>query len=112
MVTEHSNETILFSLFDDLYTSLDNNKPQHLILLDVSSAFDTFDVNTYYNKHTHTYIYNITYIIIQVITALYKLFSISIYVYFIIIIKFNINVTGFRKRLEESSRQSIQSKCN
>ena len=58
MVTEHSNETILLSLFDDLYTSLDNNKPQHLILLDVSSAFDTYMklTHTTTNTHTHTYI--------------------------------------------------------
>ena len=37
----HSTETTLLSLFDDLYTSLANNKSQQLILLDLCSAFDT-----------------------------------------------------------------------
>ena len=39
----HNSETTLLSLLDDLYTSLDNYKSQHLILLDLSSAFDTLD---------------------------------------------------------------------
>ena len=42
----HTTEKTLLSLFDDIYTSLDNNKPQQLILLDLSSAFDTFDFDT------------------------------------------------------------------
>ena len=42
----HITETTLLSLFDDLYTSLANNKSQQLILLDLSSAFDTFEFNT------------------------------------------------------------------
>ena len=37
----HITETTLLSLFDDLYTSLANNKSQELILLDLSSEFDT-----------------------------------------------------------------------
>ena len=36
----------LLSLFDDLYTSMANNKSQQLILLDLSSAFDTLEFNT------------------------------------------------------------------
>ena len=42
----HSTETTLLSFFDDLYTSLANNKSQQLILLDLSSAFDTLEFNT------------------------------------------------------------------
>ena len=43
---EHSSETTLLSLFDDLYTSLVNNKSQQLILLDLSSTFDTLKLKT------------------------------------------------------------------
>ena len=39
----HSTETTLLSLFDDLYKSLDSNLPIQLILLDLSAAFDTID---------------------------------------------------------------------
>ena len=41
----HSTETTLLSLFDDLHTSLANNKAQQLILLNLSSAFDTLEFN-------------------------------------------------------------------
>ena len=37
----HSTETTVLSLFDDLYNSLDTGQPIQLILLDLSSAFDT-----------------------------------------------------------------------
>ena len=46
----HSTETTLLSLFDDLYTSLVNNKSQQLILLNLSSAFDTLEFNTIINR--------------------------------------------------------------
>ena len=39
----HSSETTLLKLFDDLYTSLANNKSQQLMLLDFSSVFDTLE---------------------------------------------------------------------
>ena len=42
----HSTETTLLSLVDDLYTSLANNKSQQLILLELSSAFDTLEFST------------------------------------------------------------------
>ena len=42
----NSSEITLFSLFDDIYTSLVNNKSQQLILLDLSSAFDILEFNT------------------------------------------------------------------
>ena len=42
----HITENTLLSLFDDLYTSLANDKSQQLILLDLSSAFDTLEFNT------------------------------------------------------------------
>ena len=42
----HSTETTLLSLFDDLYTSLANNKSQQLILLELSSVFDRLEFNT------------------------------------------------------------------
>ena len=42
----HSSETTQLSLFDDLYTSLANNKSQQLILLDLSSVFDRLEFNT------------------------------------------------------------------
>ena len=41
----HSNETTILSLFDDLHTSLVNNKSQQLLLLELSSAFDTLEFN-------------------------------------------------------------------
>ena len=37
----HSTETTVLSLFDDLYNLLDTGQPIQLILLDLSSAFDT-----------------------------------------------------------------------
>ena len=37
----HSTETTVLSLFDDLYNSLDTGQPIQLILLDLSSEFDT-----------------------------------------------------------------------
>ena len=37
----HSTETTVLSIFDDLYNSLDTGQPIQLILLDLSSAFDT-----------------------------------------------------------------------
>ena len=39
----HSTETTLLSLFDELYKSLDSNLPIQMILLDLSAAFDTID---------------------------------------------------------------------
>ena len=42
----HSTENTLILLFDDLYTSLANDISQQLILLDLSSAFDTLEFNT------------------------------------------------------------------
>ena len=42
----NSTETTLLSFYDDIYSSLDHDKPQQLILLDLSSAFDTYDFDT------------------------------------------------------------------
>ena len=39
----HNTETTLLSLFDDIYSSLDDNNPIRITLLDLSSAFDTLD---------------------------------------------------------------------
>lgn len=41
----HSTETTLNSLFDYLYSALDNHRSIQLILLDLSSAFDTINHN-------------------------------------------------------------------
>ena len=39
----HSSETLLLSILDDFLNKLDNNSNIHLILLDLSAAFDTID---------------------------------------------------------------------
>ena len=39
----HITETNLLAIFDNLHTSLANNKSQQLILLDLSSVSDTFN---------------------------------------------------------------------
>ena len=42
----YRTETNLLAIFDDLHTSLANNKSQQLILLELSSEFDTLEFNT------------------------------------------------------------------
>ena len=41
----HSTETTILSLLDDLLKSLDNDLPTQLLLLDISSAFDTINLD-------------------------------------------------------------------
>ena len=41
----HSTETTILSLLDDLLESLDNDFPTQLLLLDLSSAFDTINLD-------------------------------------------------------------------
>ena len=41
----HSTETTIISLLVDLLKSLDNDLPTQLLLLDLSSAFDTINLD-------------------------------------------------------------------
>ena len=41
----HSTKTTILSLLNDLLKSLDNNLPTQLLLLDLSSAFDTINLD-------------------------------------------------------------------
>jgi len=41
--SQHSVESALLKIFDDLLTAIDNNKSVFLVLLDLLAAFDTVD---------------------------------------------------------------------
>ena len=51
----HSTETALIQVFDDLLTNLDNKKVILLALLDLSAAFDTVDHTILLKRLCHTF---------------------------------------------------------
>ena len=48
----HSTETTVIHVIDNILRSLDVNKPIQLLLLDLSTAFDTLDHNIMYTRLT------------------------------------------------------------
>ncbi|HSN24164.1 MAG TPA: reverse transcriptase domain-containing protein, partial [Methylomicrobium sp.] len=51
----HSTETALLRLLNDVYTAADNKTRSLLVLLDLSSAFDTIDISTLIRRVENTY---------------------------------------------------------
>ena len=48
--TNHSTETAIVAVHDELVRHIDSGKASVLVLLDLSAAFDTVDHNTYYKS--------------------------------------------------------------
>ena len=52
---DHSTETALLRLLNDIYCAADRKSRSLLILLDLSAAFDTLDINTLIRRLEHTF---------------------------------------------------------
>ncbi|KAK7092145.1 hypothetical protein V1264_009742 [Littorina saxatilis] len=53
--TDHSTETAVLSILNNILTSLDDNKISLLLLLDLSAAFDTIDHEILLSRLEHTF---------------------------------------------------------
>ena len=51
----HSTETVLLRILNDLLTSLDDSKISILLLLDLSAAFDTVDLDIFLSRLKHDF---------------------------------------------------------
>ena len=51
----HSTETILTRVHSDILRNMDNQRVPLLVLLDLSAAFDTLDMNTLQQIHQHKF---------------------------------------------------------